>query len=308
MWSLPARRSSLAVARCRNRSGSGPYGQYTPVQDDLLCKLGQGRCCQALPAERASSVRRGRPCSAPSRPWRTSCDAAELGRFRRTGGRTGDPRRAGGSSTVASMATACSVSRRSEHDDVRLGFDAGREYRATGGSMELGAQPGGGQVALGVRRAHARTRSHAARGPGLARFTMWARRTGRKWTDVIMARSPVHSDDFDVSVHRNSERKPRGWRGPDALMTRWARRRCRPSPVLFRLSPFEIAKLEKVSSNLKISENKSCRGAIVLQLSQRATWCLSNGLSGNVGRSWQNSRPGLLFKTALTKFLGIFHL
>jgi hypothetical protein len=63
-----------------------------------------------------------------------------------------------------------------------------------------------------------------------------------------------------------------------------------------------------VTTNLKISKNKSCREAINLQLSQRATWCLSNGLSGNVGRSWQNSRSGLLFKTALTKFWGIFHL
>jgi hypothetical protein len=75
-------------------------------------------------------------------------------------------------------------------------------------------------VVLGMRRAHARTRSHATRGPGLARFTMWARHTGRKRTDVVTARSPVHSDDFDVSVHWNSARKPHGRRSPDALMTR----------------------------------------------------------------------------------------
>jgi hypothetical protein len=71
---------------------------------------------------------------------------------------------------------------------------------------------------------------------------------------------------------------------------------------------FKNKKLPKTSTKSKISKNRSCRGTTDLQLSQRATWCLSNGLSGNVGWSWQNSRPGLLFKTALTKFLGIFHL
>jgi hypothetical protein len=40
-----------------------------------------------------------------------------------------------------------------------------------------------------------------------------------------------------------------------------------------------------VATKLKISKNKSCRGAIDLQLSQRATYVLINGLSGNVGRS-----------------------
>jgi hypothetical protein len=63
----------------------------------------------------------------------------------------------------------------------------------------------------------------------------------------------------------------------------WGLRRRRQSLVLFRLSLFEIAKLQKLSTNLKISKNKSCRGAIDLQLSQRATYVLISGLSGNVG-------------------------
>jgi hypothetical protein len=57
-----------------------------------------------------------------------SCNAAALGRFRRTGGTAGDARRAGGgSSAVASMATACSVSRRPEHDDVLLAENVARK-------------------------------------------------------------------------------------------------------------------------------------------------------------------------------------
>jgi hypothetical protein len=58
----------------------------------------------------------------------------------------------------------------------------------------------------------------------------------------------------------------RGSHVAGAVQTRWARRRRRPSQVLFRLSLFEIAKLQKSSTNSKISTNKSCRGAIDLQL------------------------------------------
>jgi hypothetical protein len=101
----------------------------------------------------------------------------------------------------------------------------------------------------------------------------------------------VHSDDFDVSVHRHNARKPRGRRGLDACATRWARRRRRQSPVLFRLSLFEIAKLQKLSTNLKISKNKSCRGAINLQLSQSATYVLMFGLAGKTRRRYRISRP-----------------
>jgi hypothetical protein len=55
--------------------------------------------------------------------------------------------------------------------------------------------------------------------------------------------------------------------------------------IQFRDSVFEIIKLQKVSTNFKISKNKSCRRAIDLELLQRATYVLINGLSGNVGRS-----------------------
>jgi hypothetical protein len=61
-----------------------------------------------------------------------------------------------------------------------------------------------------------------------------------------------------------------------------ARRRRRPSEVLFRLSLFEIAKLQKSSTNLKISKKQSCRGAIDLQLSQKATYVLINRLPGKL--------------------------
>jgi hypothetical protein len=90
----------------------------------------------------------------------------------------------------------------------------------------------------------------------------------------------VHNDAYGISVHRHNAGKPRGRCGPDARATRWARRRRRPSQVLFRLSLFEIAKLQKVPTNLKISKNRSCRGAIDLQLSQRATYVLINRFVG----------------------------
>jgi hypothetical protein len=77
--------------------------------------------------------------------------------------------------------------------------------------------------------------------------------------------------------------------------------------LLFHLSVFANAKLEKVTTNLKISKNKSCRGVIDLQLSQRATYALINCLPGNVGRSWQKSRPELLFTACLTRFLANLH-
>jgi hypothetical protein len=112
-------------------------------------------------------------------------------------------------------------------------------------------------------------------------------------------RHAVHSGGIQASVLRRYTRVTHGRRNPDARATCWALRRRRPSPVLFRLSLFEIAKLQKSSTNLKISKNKGCRGAIDLQLSQRATYVLINSLSGNVGRSWQNSRPQVTVHSAL---------
>jgi hypothetical protein len=74
----------------------------------------------------------------------------------------------------------------------------------------------------------------------------------------------------------------------------------RHRPFLFRGPAFEITKLQKLSTNLKISKNKSCKGAIDLQLSQRVSYVLINGLSGNVGRS-------CLFSTALVTVHSAFN-
>jgi hypothetical protein len=45
---------------------------------------------------------------------------------------------------------------------------------------------------------------------------------------------------------------------------------------LFRSAFIKIAELQILECNLKISKNKSCRGAIELQLSQRASYVLIN--------------------------------
>jgi hypothetical protein len=76
----------------------------------------------------------------------------------------------------------------------------------------------------------------------------------------------------------------------------------------FRETVFKITKLQKVSTNLKISENKSCRRAIDLQLSQRATYVLMNGLSGNVGRSCSFSTARVTVHSAVNSIFGRFAL
>jgi hypothetical protein len=78
--------------------------------------------------------------------------------------------------------------------------------------------------------------------------------------------------------------------------------------LLFHLSVFANAKLEKVTINLKISKNKSCRGAIDLQLSQRATCVFINGLSGNVGRSCSFSTARVTVHSAVKPIFGQFAL
>jgi hypothetical protein len=50
-----------------------------------------------------------------------------------------------------------------------------------------------------------------------------------------------------------------------------ARRRRRPTPILFPVALFKNAKLEISKSKLKISKYESCRGTLGLQLLQRAT-------------------------------------
>jgi hypothetical protein len=80
--------------------------------------------------------------------------------------------------------------------------------------------------------------------------------------------------------------------------------RLKPHP----LKPLRNCKLQKVSTNLKISKNKSCRGAIDLQLSQRATYVLINGLSENVGRIWQKSQPQVTVHSTFNSIFGQFAL
>jgi hypothetical protein len=63
-----------------------------------------------------------------------------------------------------------------------------------------------------------------------------------------------------------------------------------------------------MSTKSKISKNKSCREAIDLQLSQRAIYVSINGLSGNVGRSWQNSRPQVTVHNTFDLIFGQFSL
>jgi hypothetical protein len=63
------------------------------------------------------------------------------------------------------------------------------------------------------------------------------------------------------SVRRSPARAARG-RGTGAAL--WSARRRRSAPFLFHLPVFEIAKLQKSSTKLKISQKQSCRGAIDL--------------------------------------------
>jgi hypothetical protein len=96
------------------------------------------------------------------------------------------------------------------------------------------------------------------------------------------------------TVRRGIARTPRGRRQLPLL--------------LFHLSAFANAKLEKVTTNLKISKYKSCRGAIDLLLSQRATYVLINDLSGNVGRSCSLSTARVTVRNAFNSSFGQFAL
>jgi hypothetical protein len=121
-----------------------------------------------------------------------------------------------------------------------------------------------------------------------------------------------------VQVHRGA---PKGqytgggargtWRrglGGTALWSASARECRARRQFQFRLALFQIAKLQRVSTNFKISKNKSCRRAIDLQLSQRATYVLINRLPGNVGRSWQKSRSQVTVHSAFNSIFGQFAL
>jgi hypothetical protein len=80
------------------------------------------------------------------------------------------------------------------------------------------------------------------------------------------------------------------------------------APLLFHLSVFAKAKLKKVTTNLKISKIKSCRGTIDLELSLRATYVLINGLPRNVDRSCSFSTARFTIHSALNSIFGQFAL
>jgi hypothetical protein len=117
----------------------------------------------------------------------------------------------------------------------------------------------------------------------------------------------VHSGGADASVHRRLDTTTRGRRIWNARARTRARRRC-PAQVLFRLGLFEIAKLQKSSTNSKISKKQSRRGAIDLQLSQRATYVLINRLPRNVGRSCSFSMARVTVHSAFNSIFGQFAL
>jgi hypothetical protein len=115
---------------------------------------------------------------------------------------------------------------------------------------------------LGARRA----RTTLAACMGVAYGEMVRRR--------VWIRAQVQGDVLVTTVHRDRERCH-----VDTTTRTCARASATsmsPDPILFRDSVFKIMKLQKVSSYLKISKNKSCRGAIDLQLSQRVTYVLIN--------------------------------
>jgi hypothetical protein len=106
-----------------------------------------------------------------------------------------------------------------------------------------------------------------------------------------------------MSVRRTPSQVPRGRRGQT---TRVRGRGVASAQRLFQFREpvFKITKLQKVSTNLKISKNKSCRGSIDLQLSQRDTYVLINGLSGNVGRSCSFSTARVTVHSVVNSIFG----
>jgi hypothetical protein len=63
-----------------------------------------------------------------------------------------------------------------------------------------------------------------------------------------------------------------------------------------------------VATKLKISKKQSCRGAIDLQLFQRATYVLINLLPGNVGQSCSFSTARVTVHSAVIPIFGQFAL
>jgi hypothetical protein len=108
------------------------------------------------------------------------------------------------------------------------------------------------------------------------------------------------------SIRRSAEATTRGGQAFGAHTCTMRERR--PTLFSFHLPGFKNPKPQKLSTKLKFSKNKSCIGAIGLQLSQRATYVLTNGLSGNVSRSWQNSRPQVTVHSTFNLIFGQFAL
>jgi hypothetical protein len=98
------------------------------------------------------------------------------------------------------------------------------------------------------------------------------------------------------------------WRGGLGRARDAAQRRWRSGLFSFRLAGFKDVKLDFLEYNLKISKNKSCRGDIDLQLSQRATYVLINGLSVNVERSCSFSTARVTVHSAFNSIFGQFAL
>jgi hypothetical protein len=105
--------------------------------------------------------------------------------------------------------------------------------------------------------------AHEARCAGSARRVApcravgaWARRTAGRWGGGPTTSPWSTAKPPRLPVRRSNARIPRGRSGPDARATRWAHRRRRPTQISFRLGSFEIAKLQKSSTKLKISQSK----------------------------------------------------
>jgi hypothetical protein len=80
-------------------------------------------------------------------------------------------------------------------------------------------------------------------------------------------------------------RTPEGYAGDacragDVACETRTRRRRRSAPNLIQVHLFKYAKLQKVATKLKISKNRSCRGDLDLQLSQRVSYALINRFVG----------------------------
>jgi hypothetical protein len=93
-----------------------------------------------------------------------------------------------------------------------------------------------------------------------------------------------------------------------ALWSARMRVRRRGEPFYFAQHFFKNAELQFLEYNLKFSEKQSCRGAIDLQLSQRASYVLINRWPGNVDRSCSFSTAQVTVYSAFNSIFGQFAL